>query len=156
MQKELESNSGPLSRSYGLEMIGFPILYWGVLHDESSLHSKSTPIKKGLFIPLWDMLWMFAWNKHFHPLSLFTSDTVAFARISIMCVSMCVRVCICACLVAHCGVRICFRPADSHFICTFAQVCVCVWTCWHVRVHSHVTQCLLCSPALFVPVASCL
>lgn len=71
----VESNSGPLSRSYGLEMIGFPILYWGVLHDESSLHSKSTPIKKGLFIPLWDMLWMFAWNKHFHPLSVLTSNT---------------------------------------------------------------------------------
>lgn len=91
MWKELESNSGPLSRSYGLEMIGFPILYWGVLHDESSLHSKSTPIKKGLFIPLWDMLWMFAWNEHFHPLSLFTSSTVAFAGISKMCVCVFVR-----------------------------------------------------------------
>lgn len=84
MWKELESNSGPLSRSYGLEMIGFPILYWEVLHDESSLHSKSTPIKRGLFIPLWDILWMFAWNTRFHPLSLFTSKTVAFARISMM------------------------------------------------------------------------
>lgn len=92
MWKELESNSGPLSRSYGLEMIGFPILYWGVLHDESSLHSKSTPINKDLFIPLWDMLWMFTWNTLSHSLSLFTSNTVAFAGISMVCMCECVFV----------------------------------------------------------------
>lgn len=34
------------------------------------------------------------WNKHFHPLSLFTSNTVAFVRISMMCV----RVFVCFCL----------------------------------------------------------
>lgn len=44
MCKEWEFDAGALSRSYGLEMIGFPILYWGVLHDESSLYSKPTPI----------------------------------------------------------------------------------------------------------------
>lgn len=75
MWKELESNSGTLSRSYGLGMIWFPILYWGVLHDESSLHFKSTPIKRGLFIPLWDMLWMFAGNKYFYTLSVSISNT---------------------------------------------------------------------------------
>lgn len=153
--KELESNSGPPSRSYGLEMIGFPILYWGVLHDESSLHSKSTPIKKGLFIPLWDMLWMFAWNEQFHPLSLFTSCTVAFAGISKMCVCRVFvhlrpRLPACA-LWGSCL----FQALDSHFVCTLRER-ACVRVCWHVRVHSHVTQCLLCSPALFVPVASCL
>lgn len=35
-------------------MIWFSIPYQGVVHDESSLHFKSTPIKEGLCIPLWD------------------------------------------------------------------------------------------------------
>lgn len=52
-REEGESDSGPLSRSYGLGMIGFSIPYQGVVHDESSLHFKSTPIKEGLCIPLW-------------------------------------------------------------------------------------------------------
>lgn len=111
MWKELLSNSGPLSRSYGLEMIGFPILYWGVLHDESSLCSKSTPIKKGLFIPLWDTQWMFAWNAQFHPLSFFMSDTVVFVGISIVCVCVCVLPC-CVCGL----VSVCAPPRTVGFI----------------------------------------
>lgn len=151
MWKELESNSGPLSRSYGLEMIGFPILYWGVLHDESSLHSKSTPIKTGLFIPLWDMLWMFAWNKHFHPLSLFTSNTVAFAGISIMCACVFVSARASSCTVGFVfvsGLRI-------HILFAHRCMCVCITRVdMLARACPHVTQCLLCSPALFVPAAS--
>lgn len=148
MWKELESNSGPLSRSYGLEMIGFPILYWGVLHDESSLYSKSTPIKQGLFIPLWDTPGMFAWNKHFHPLSLFTSNTVALAGISIMCV------CVCCGVVYPCELpRALWGLFRACGFSIYLHICV---QCWHVHVHSHVIQCLLCSPALFVSVAPCL
>lgn len=147
--KELESNSGPLSRSYGLEMIGFPILYWGVLHDESSLHSKSTPIKKGLFIPLWDMLWMFAWNKHFHPLSLFKSNTVAFAGISIMCVCVCL-------FVSRCTVGFVFVSGPRIHADSLTHACLVHAHRWHVLGITHVTQCLPFRPALFVPVTSCL
>lgn len=106
-------------------MIRFPILYWGVLHDESSLHSKSTPIKKGLFIPLWDMLWMFIWNTHFHPLSLFTSNTVAFAGISIMCVNVFMCLYLSALPRALCGLYLFQAFVDSHFVCTLAHLCLC-------------------------------
>lgn len=123
MWKELESNSGLPSRSYGLEMIGFPILYWGVLHDESSLHSKSTPIKKGLFIPLWDVLWMFAWNERFQPLSLFTSNALAFAGISTMRVYV---FCNWACILVHCGLRILFQACRfTFYLHTLACLCLC-------------------------------
>lgn len=117
-------------------MIGFPILYWGALHDESSLHSKSTPIKKGLFIPLWDLLWMLARNKYFHPLSLFTGNTVAFAGISTMlqCVFVYFYLHVSVCtveLLFVSGPRI--RIVSAHscmcvFACaaTLARVCVCV------------------------------
>lgn len=72
-----------------------------------------------------------------------------------MCVcSVCVRVCI----PVFCGVHICFRPADSRFVCALTHVCV-VYVDMSARAcpqSCHSAQCLLCSPALFVPVASCL
>lgn len=129
-------------------MIGFPMLYWGVLCDESSLYSKSTPIKKGLFIPRWNTLWIFIRNKHFHPLSLFMSDTVAFVGIS----QMCLCICICSWLLGHCGAYF-FLALGFIFYSVCALVHMCLGTCWHVRVHSHVSHGNL---AAFLPVAWCL
>lgn len=148
MRKELECNSGPLSRSHGLEMIGFPIVYWGAPHDESSLHSKSTPIKWGLFIPLWDTSWILAWNEPFQP-SLFCFNKQHWHSQGLV---------KCVCVAPYCGAHICCGSADSCFICSPCARVYCV--CWYVAVSSAVSVSQLCvycaAQLLFVPVASCL
>ncbi|MEQ2188250.1 hypothetical protein GOODEAATRI_013121 [Goodea atripinnis] len=132
-----------LSRSYGLEMIGFPIVYWGVLHDESSFYSKSTPIKKGLFIPLQDKPWMFAWCAHFHPLPLLTSNTVAFSGISTTCAA-CTYLYLRVPTHAVCVSYLSRARGFAFFMCTLVRVCApAVGTCVSMVVSLNVDRVVL-------------
>lgn len=88
-----------------------------------------------------------------HRLPPLTSNTVAFVGISTTCVA---RTCLYPRLFAHAvwGLRVCPRPLVLH---SYLHACACPRPCvWHVRVRGRVTQCLLCTLALFVPGASCL
>lgn len=95
---------------------------------------------------------MFARRAHFQPLPLLTSNTVAFVWNSITCAA-------CGCLYLRVPTQavwvsyLSWPDAFAFFICTLVRVHSCIW---HVRVRGRVTQCLLCTLALFVPGASCL